>query len=187
MKLSSWILKILGWKPIYNVVEPDKSVICVAPHTSNWDFIMGKLYYNALNKKASFLIKKEWFFFPMGSLMKRMGGVPIDRSRKNSVTKQLVDVFESKKYFHVAITPEGTRKPNAKWKLGFYYIALGAVVPIQLAYIDYKKKEMGITEIYYPTGNEAEDLTYIYNYYRGINAKKPDNFIVPIYQKTNKQ
>lgn len=186
MSISRWILKILGWKPVYEIKEPNKSVICVAPHTSNWDFIIGKLYYWSLRKKAHFLIKKEWFFFPVGIIMNKMGGVPVDRKKSTSITQQIVDEFNKREYFHIAITPEGTRRPQEKWKLGFYYIALEAGVPIQLAYLNAQKKEMGIREIYYPTGNKEKDLTYIYNYYKDAKAIKPENYIPPVYKKESK-
>ena len=81
--------------------------------------------------------------------------------------------------FHLAITPEGTRSLTERWKLGFYYIAVKANVPIQLGYIDYDKKEMGITGILYPSGNETKDLTEIYNFYKGIKGLYPDKFYNP--------
>lgn len=179
MNLSALILKLFGWKSVYRVEEPMKSVICVAPHTSNWDFIIGKLYYWSLNKKAGFLMKKSWFFFPMGYLFRAMGGVPIDRSKRMSVIQQMIEEFNKRPVFHLAITPEGTRKPNPNWKKGFYYIARGAGVPIQLAYIDFRKKEMGIAEVFTPGENEQEDFEHIYNFYRGVTALKPENFIIP--------
>jgi len=175
-KFSQWIFKILGWKALVTVVEPPKSVICVAPHTSNWDFLIGKLYYWSLNRKSSFLMKKSWFFFPMGSLLRSMGGVAVDRTQKTSVTDQMAEEFNTRATFHLAITPEGTRKLVEKWKMGFYYIAVKANVPIQLAYIDYKKKEMGITGILYPTGDEKADLETIQAFYRNVNAKNPGSF-----------
>lgn len=177
MKFSRWILKIAGWKTILSVDKVSKSVICVAPHTSNWDFLLGKLFYSAIGGgKASFLMKKSWFFFPFGSIFRAMGGVPVDRSKKNSVTTQMVKEFNSRAVFHLAITPEGTRKLTEKWKMGFYYIAKGANVPIQLAYIDYKKKEMGITEIFYPTGDEKSDMEQIQAFYKDVTAKFPAQF-----------
>ena len=179
MNLSRWILKLAGWKSVYQVEESAKSVICVAPHTSNWDFIIGKLYYWSLNKKAGFLMKKSWFFFPMGYLFRAMGGIPIDRSKRTSVTQQMVEEFNRRSVFHLAITPEGTRKPNPDWKKGFYYIAKGAGVPIQLAYLDFGKREMGITEVFYPTDDEEADFKHIFNYYKGVEAKKPENFLIP--------
>ncbi|HNX56630.1 MAG TPA: lysophospholipid acyltransferase family protein [Paludibacteraceae bacterium] len=179
-KVSQFILGFFGWKPYALPEEPDKSIICVAPHTSNWDFIIGKLFYWALGRKTGFLMKKSWFFFPMGYLMRAMGGVPIDRSKRTSVTQQMIKEFDSRKKFHLAITPEGTRSMNNRWKLGFYHIAVGAGVPIQLAVIHYQKKEMGIKEIFYPTGNEKEDLKYIYDFYRkNAGPKSDDKFAVP--------
>ncbi len=175
-KFGRWALKAAGWKYVTTVPEPAKSVICVAPHTSNWDFILGKLYYWAEGRDASFLMKKSWFFFPVGNVLRRMGGVPVDRSRKMSVTRQVVNVFNSRERFHIAITPEGTRKRVNKWKMGFYHIAVQANVPIQLAYIDYGKKELGITGIFYPTGDEAADLKKIQSFYRGVTARFPEQF-----------
>lgn len=179
MNLSAWILKMAGWKITYSVVEPAKSVICVAPHTSNWDFIVGKLCYWGLEKDAAFLMKKSWFFFPLGYVFRAMGGVPIDRSKRMSVTQQMMEEFKKRDKFHLAITPEGTRKPVSEWKKGFYYIAVGAGVPIQMAYFDFGKKEMGITEVFYPTGNEEADFAHIYDFYRGVSGRNPENFVIP--------
>ena len=174
--LSKWILNFFGWKAFSTVPEPPKSIICVAPHTSNWDFPIGKLGYVSLGREASFLIKKSWFFFPMGYIFSAMGGVPVDRSKRKSVTQQMVEEFEKHENFHLAIPPEGTRSLVSSWKMGFYHIAVGANVPIQLAYIDYIKKELAIKEVFYPTGNEEEDLKKIQDYYSDINAKFPAKF-----------
>lgn len=175
-KFSKWIFKITCWKAVITIAEPPKSVICVAPHTSNWDFVIGKLFYWSLNRKSGFLMKKSWFFFPIGILFRHMNGIPVDRSKKTSVTDQIAEEFNKQETFHVAITPEGTRKQVKKWKMGFYYIALKANVPIQLAYIDYAKKEMGITGILYPTGDEDADMKTIRAFYKDVHAKHPDKF-----------
>ncbi len=108
-----------------------------------------------------------------------MGGVPVDRSRKSSVTQQVVDMFNTRSTFHIAITPEGTRKRVKKWKMGFYHIAVQANVPIQLAYFDYAKKEIGITRIFYPTGDEKKDLKEIQSFFKGATARFPDQFYLP--------
>lgn len=175
-KISKWILGLAGWNAVVSVEEPIKSVICVAPHTSNWDFVIGKLSYSALGREASFLMKKSWFFFPLNFFFKGIGGVPVDRSKKNSVTQQMVDEFNSREKFHLAITPEGTRSLVENWKMGFYYIARDAGVPIQIAYMDYAKKEMGIKALFYPTGNEIADLEKIQSFYRGVQGKFPEKF-----------
>jgi len=175
-KLSALILKIAGWKTIAELPEPPKSVICVAPHTSNWDFIVGRLSYWALGRKSNFLMKKEWFFFPLGLLMKAVGGVPIDRSKRTSITQQMEEEFKNRKFFHLAITPEGTRKKSERWKMGFYHIAVNAGVPVQIAYLDYKNKTMGIKAVFQPTGNEQKDLLHIQSLYRKDMAKFPERF-----------
>lgn len=178
-KFSCWILRITNWKCITTIPEPLKSVICVAPHTSNWDFILGKLYYWAEERHASFLMKKSWFFFPVGNILRSMGGVPVDRSKKTSVTQQVVDMFNNNEKFHIAITPEGTRKKTKKWKMGFYQIAIQANVPIQLAFFDYSKKELGITGIFYPTGDEKADLKEIQSFYKEKKGRFPEQFYLP--------
>ena len=174
--LSQWLFNMAGWKAVITVEEPKKSVICVAPHTSNWDFLIGKFFYWSLKRKSGFLMKKSWFFFPLGILLKSMDGIPVDRSKRTSVTDQVAEEFNKRETFHVAITPEGTRKLAKKWKMGFYHIALKANVPIQLAYIDYAKKEMGITGIFYPTGDEKADLAQIQAFYKGVTARHPEKF-----------
>lgn len=178
-KFSKFLLKLAGWKTITTFESPAKSVICVAPHTSNWDYIIGQLYYWSGGKKGSFLIKNSWFVFPFGIIFKKLGGVPVDRSKKTSVTQQMVNEFNNRDSFQLAITPEGTRKKVRRWKMGFYHIALEANVPIQLAFIDYKKKEVGITKMIYPSGNEAEDMIVIYDYYKDVTACHPDKFYLP--------
>lgn len=175
-KISKFILKLAGWKTITTVPNPPKSVICVAPHTSNWDYIVGQLYYWAEDRSASFLIKKSWFVFPFGAVFRKLGGVPVDRTKSVSLTQSMVDEFKNRETFHLAITPEGTRGLVKKWKMGFYHIAIKANVPIQLAFFDYKKKLAGITAIYYPTGDEKVDMEYIHNYYKDVTARFPEKF-----------
>jgi 1-acyl-sn-glycerol-3-phosphate acyltransferase len=171
-KLSKWILSVIGWK--IGKVEPNvpKCIVCVAPHTSNWDLIIGELVYTSLGRHAHFLIKKEWFFFPFNLLFKRIGGIPVDRGKKTSLTGTMAEEFEKHSYFHLAITPEGTRKKVNKWKRGFYHIARKAGVPIVPVYIDYPKKEAGFFDTFYPTGNEEADINYLMGLYEGIGSKK---------------
>ncbi|MDF9830145.1 lysophospholipid acyltransferase family protein [Parabacteroides sp. PF5-6] len=176
--LSKAILNVMGWKlgPLEGVELP-KCVICVAPHTSNWDFPLGKIVYTAIGCTASFLIKKEWFFFPFNLIFNALGGIPIDRSKRTSVTEQMVEQFNNRQVFQLAITPEATRKRAEEWKKGFYYIALAANVPILMAYFDYGKKEVGIKGVFHPTGDADADIRQIRSYYKGVKGKKPDNFV----------
>lgn len=149
----------------------------MAPHTSNWDFILGKLYYSAIGRHAGFLMKKDWFFFPFGGVLRSMGGIPVDRSHSGSMVDQLAERIKESSKLSIAITPEGTRRATDRWKTGFYRIACAANIPIQLAVIDYKKRELGILETFYPTGNEEADIRYIRSRYRSEQARFPKNFV----------
>ena len=177
--LSKFIItKIMGWKVIDPFPVIPKCVLVVAPHTSNWDFIVGKLAYNSLGRQANFLIKDEWFFFPFNIFFNKIGGIPVNRDRNESLTTKLADAFEEREWMHLGITPEGTRKPVKEWKMGFYLIAMKANVPILLIGLDYGKKEIRVLDVYYPTGDYNKDIVEIKEYYKDIKAKKPENFIL---------
>jgi 1-acyl-sn-glycerol-3-phosphate acyltransferase len=177
-KIFSFLFRLTGWKAVLNEAIPSKCVLCVAPHTSNWDFILGIIFYLSTEGALRFLIKKEWFFFPVNMVFKSLGGIPVDRKRKTSVSEQMVALFRANEYFRLAITPEGTRGKCGKWKTGFYYIALTAGVPITLAYIDYSRRELGVIKNFYPAGNVERDIGEIKQCYRHIRAKHPEKFII---------
>jgi 1-acyl-sn-glycerol-3-phosphate acyltransferase len=105
-----------------------------------------------------------------------MGAIPVDRSKKTSVTDQVVEMFRANKTFQVAVTPEGTRKANPNWKKGFYYIAKDAKVPIVLAGMDYGKKLMVFGKIIIPSDNLQQDMLEIKRFYEGFQAKNPEGF-----------
>ena len=174
--ICKFILKLIGWKAVGSLDYPQKCVICVAPHTSNWDLPLGLVIYTALGRKASFLIKKEWFFFPMNIIFKALGGIPVDRSRKTSLTDQIAEIYAQRESFQLAITPEATRKRNPEWKKGFYYIALAANVPIVVVAMDYKKKEADFKKVIFPSGDVDADLIEIKACYKDVTAKHPKNF-----------
>ncbi len=175
-KLCSFILKRLKWRIEGNTNFPDKCILCVAPHTSNWDLILGEIIYTSIGKKASFLMKKSWFFFPMNIFFNAIGGIPVDRSKKNSLTENLAEEFSKRKEFHLAVTPEGTRKKADDWKKGFYYIALAAKVPIVIVVFDYGRKVADFGDIFYPTGDAENDIAKIKEYYQDARGKHPEKF-----------
>lgn len=174
--ISRFILHLLGWKAIITVPDFPKCVFCVAPHTSNCDFLLGKLAYLSVGRKAGFLIKKDWFFFPLNLIFKAMGGVPVNRSRRGELIDQVVEQFKTHDQFCIAITPEGTRKRNSHWKKGFYLIAQQAEVPIVLAYIDYQRKVVGIERVFDPSGDYEKDIQEIKSYFKNVVAKFPNQF-----------
>ena len=169
--------KLLGWKTKVSAPDYDKYIICAAPHTTNWDLFIGKLFMGAIGRETGFMMKKDWFFWPVGPIFRWMGGIPVDRSRKTSLVDQMIKIAKSSQKFHLAITPEGTRKANPNWKKGFYFIALKANVPIVVAYFDYGKKEVGTKGVFYPTGDVDKDIHTIREMYRGVTACHPENFV----------
>lgn len=175
--LSRVILKLAGWK-IHSVFPPGikKCVIAAAPHTSNWDFIIGRLAYWVIGVRVHFLIKKEAFKFPFRSILLASGGIPVDRGRNNRIVDQITDLFNKTESLYVVITPEGTRKPNPHWKKGFYHIAMKANVPIALGYMDYARKEGGIGKVIYPDGNLEAQMKEIKEFYRDKTGRHPELF-----------
>lgn len=176
------LLRIFGWKFHVGVTLPDKCVICVAPHTSNWDFILGLIAYRSIGRDANFLMKDFWFFWPMKYLLKALGGIPVYRRRKDgpSLTAQVIQRFNEASYLNLAVTPEGTRSVTDKWKTGFLYIAIGAKVPVCLGVIDYKRKLISIDDMFTPTGDVEADLRFVRAYYAAHAqdaAKYPSKFI----------
>lgn len=170
--------RLLGWKTQITIPFYDKCVICAAPHTSNWDLFIGKLFYGAQGCRAHFMMKKEWFAFPLGILFRAIGGIPVDRSRKTSLVEQMAQRFAENDHFNLAITPEGTRKRNPEWKKGFYYIALKAQVPILLIGIDYPSRTIVATKELMPTGDIEKDMREIKLYFKKFQGKKPENFSI---------
>lgn len=131
MNLAGLILRAAGWHVNITVPPYPRSVICVAPHTSNWDFVLGKLAYASVGRKAGFLMKESWFFFPLGYFFRAMGGIPVPRKGKNgSLVNLMVEKFKASKSLSIAITPEGTRKITKDWHTGFLQVAWQAGVPI---------------------------------------------------------
>lgn len=169
-------LKLTGWEAVGNVPDIPKFVMILAPHTSNWDlfFILAILY--ALGIKFFWFGKKEIFRWPVGSLFKWLGGIPIDRSLRQNVVQQTVDIIQAREHIVVGISPEGTRSNTKYWKTGFYHIACQAQIPIIFAFLDYGRKVGGLGPTMTPTGDIEEDMKTIRQFYSGITAKHPHNF-----------
>ncbi|MFA6831111.1 MAG: 1-acyl-sn-glycerol-3-phosphate acyltransferase [Bacteroidaceae bacterium] len=166
----------MGWTISVNVPNFNKCIICAVPHTSNWDLLVGKVFYKAIGRRTYFMMKSSWFFWPLGVIFKKIGGIPVYRSKKTSSVEQIVHAFKERNQFALAITPEGTRRPNPNWKKGFYFMALNANVPIILARIDYKKKEVSMDKYIIPTKDYKKDLLEIKTYYKDATGKNPEWF-----------
>lgn len=177
MNLSSFLLKLFGWSVEITVPNYPKCIFCVAPHTSNWDFILGELAIHSIGRSAGFMMKSSWFFFPLGIIFKAIGGVPVNRGKKKgSLVETMVKRFRSEEQLSIAITPEGTRKKVSNWHTGFLRIAYEANVPIALGAIDAANKHIQVTKTFIPTGNFEADIAEIKKYYKQFTGIKPDNF-----------
>ena len=177
--LCGWLLyKVCGWTKEVSVSHPKKYIICLAPHTSNWDFVLGQLYSHADGVKINFLMKKEWFFFPLCALFRRLGGIPVNRQKKGSMTDALAETAQQSEVFRLCVTPEGTRKSNPEWKKGFYYIALKAGLPILLYGVDYERKLIQCTKVVVPTGEIDREMAEIKEYFKNFKGKHPEQFAI---------
>lgn len=172
---------LFGWLHFTEEVTepmPEKCIIALAPHTSNWDFIVGNLYSRARDFHCDFLMKKEWFFFPVGILMRRLGGIPVYRSKQMHSTDIIAEQAKQAKRFRLCITPEGTRKAQPEWKKGFYYIALKAEIPILLYGLDFAKKRIVCTKTIIPNGDIETQMQEIKEYYQNFQGLHPKQFKV---------
>ena len=177
-KLCKFIFhKLMGWKAVVDVPNFDKCILCVAPHTSNLDLFIGKLFITAVGRKAGFVMKKEWFVGPLGWIFRQMGGIPVNRGKGTSLIGQMVDIANQSKEFHLAITPEGTRAANPKWHLGFYVMASQAQLPIVLLAIDYEKKEVRMDKYLMPSNDRKADIRDIQLYFKDVKGRHPENFL----------
>ncbi len=171
------ILWLSGWKIKGRPPEGiAKWILIMAPHTSNWDFVVGRLIFIVYGISPKVLMKKEIFKPVLAPILKWLGGIPVDRGRSSNLVSNLAGLFEKSESLYLVITPEGTRKYSPNWKKGFYYIAIEANVPIILGYIDYKSREGGIAEVFYPSGDFDKDIEEIQTFYRSVHAKYPEKY-----------
>ncbi len=131
------LLKLFGWRIEGEIPNLPKLVIAVAPHTSNWDFVVGMAAMFALDLRLTFIGKHTLFVGPFGAFLRWLGGIPVDRTSTHGVVADAVRAFEAVDRRILAIAPQGTRKPVARFRSGFLHIARGAGVPVLLAALDY--------------------------------------------------
>lgn len=178
-QFCSWLLfKCLGWKLNVTVDFPQKYIIALAPHTSNWDFVVGQLYMRSQGMKINFLMKKEWFRGPLKTFFLHIGGIPVYRSKHTSMTDHLAQEALQRKAFRLCITPEGTRSLNHDWKHGFYYIALKAQIPVLLFGVDYERKLIQCTKSFVPTGDVDKEMKDVKLYFKDFKGKHPEKFTI---------
>jgi len=174
--ICRFLLKLLGWKAVNGVMPHKKAIIIGVPHTSAWDFIISYLYYTSVGGVANIVIKKEFFFWPVGFFLRKAGAIPIDRSKGASVVKQIIAEMNKREVMHLAITPEGTREKTNRWKAGFHTIAKSTGAVIYLGFFDFGRKQIGWIDTLELTDNPQDDIKRMKAYYRtrGLVGKHPD-------------
>ncbi len=166
-------LNIFGWKIINNIPDAKRYVIIAAPHTSNWDFPLGIFYILSSGVPFRYMGKDALFKWPQKYLFQALGGFPVDRNNQTKFTTKMAQYINSQDKVALALAPEGTRSNSKYWRTGFYYIALEAKVPVALAVLDYGKREVGIKDMFVPTGNIEADMEIIREFYQDIKGKHP--------------
>ena len=168
-------LKIFRWRLEAGALPPvHRFVLIAAPHTSNWDLPIMLCAALLFRVKLYWMGKAAIFRWPFGGIVRWLGGIPIDRSKANNLVAQSVELFHTRERLVLVVPPEGTRQKVRHWKTGFYYIALGAGVPIVMGFLDYKHKIAGFGPSFAPTGDIAADMREIRAFYAGITGKYPD-------------
>lgn len=173
--ISSAILWLIGWRAVGNPIQNQRFVLIGAPHTSNWDFPIMLMVVLKLGLRLHWMGKHSLFMFPFGGLMRWLGGIAIDRRQACGVVEQISHQYRENPELVVLVPPEGTRKKVKDWKTGFYHIANNAGVPILMGYLDASKKEAGLADFFYPTGDAETDIRKIREFYASKKGFRPEN------------
>lgn len=176
-RVSLAALKWRGWT--HHVEEPaeKKYVLILAPHTSNWDFLLMFPVGLLLKRRVRFMIKHSLFIGPAGGVLRWLGGIPVERSSRHNFVQQMVGEFDQAEEMVLIIAPEGTRSPVAEWKRGFYHIAKQAGIPVVRCYLDCGRRRAGIWEPFYPGMDADADMKALRLRYNDVIARYPEKFL----------
>ncbi len=179
-QFAQHLMDSAGWT-VRNDVPPglDRFVLIGAPHTSNWDFVLTLLVGAILDLDFAWVGKHTLFRWPYGGVMRRLGGVSVDRSKQHGYVDQLADTLRRADRMALVIAPEGTRSRGARWHSGFYWIAREADVPIVMGFVDYARREAGLGPVIDPVGSRREVMTRIREFYADKTGLHPDQFTPP--------
>ena len=172
-RFCAGVLRLFGWRIVYEKPPVAKSVIIVYPHTSNWDFLLGILFRYATGMPIRWVGKDTLFHWPFDAAFRRLGGIPVNRRERTGFVAHIVDEFARNETFYLAITPEGTRRYVNTLKSGFYRVAMAAQVPLTLGFFDYARREVGIAGYLTLSGDESADLAKIAAIYSDKRARYP--------------
>ena len=167
-RISKLVYRMMGWKATGAAPDEDKCIMLGVPHTSVVDFVIAWCGMAILGRTPNIMIKKEFFFWPLGWLLRKMGAVPVDRSRGANVALHNIEALQKADRMILAIAPEGTRKKTEKWKKGFLVIAKACNLPIYLGGWDYKTKVLNTGVRFWPSDDPNEDLKLIQAHYAAL-------------------
>jgi len=170
-RFCAWLLRAAGWRLVGTLPDVPKLVLIAAPHSSWWDGVWGLLCRSALGADISFMAKRELFSGPLGWLLRKAGGIPIERASAGGVVGQMSRRFEASGRLWLGITPEGTRKRVDRWKNGFWHIARAARVPILPVYFDYPSRTIGLGPLFVPTSDLNRDVAELRAFYAPFRGK----------------
>ncbi len=163
--LTKWIgrtvLRLGGWTIAGDWPDVPRLVAIAAPHSSAWDVIWGLAAKVAMGVDVVFMGKQEAFWGPVGWLLKRFGGLPVNRSAPGGIVEQVVERMRRSERMWFVIAPEGTRRAVEKWKPGFWRIARRAGVPVFCIWFHYPDKTLGLGPIVELTDDVHADLVRI--------------------------
>jgi 1-acyl-sn-glycerol-3-phosphate acyltransferase len=172
--MGKTFMRLAGWHIDDRLTRVPKMVVLYAPHTTNWDFVYMLMTAYAIGLHPSWMGKKELFWGPLGWVLKRTGGISVDRSGKHNVVEQTAEKIRQRKETVLGIAPEATRSKAGYWRSGFYHIARLAGVPVTFAYLDYPSKTAGIVDGFTPSGDMEADMQIIRAFYQSKRGKYPD-------------
>ena len=171
------MMLVTGWRFEGALPNLKQFVIIVAPHTSNWDFPIGVMAMYAIGIRGTFLGKDSLFKGPFGFAFRWLGGIPVDRFSKNNVVDQTIEYFKTREQMILALSPEGTRKRIDKWRTGFYWVAVGAKVPIVPVAFDFPRKRWVINAPQEMTGDPARDIPHLRSFFKASQACRPQFYV----------
>lgn len=170
---AQW-LRICGWRLAGEFPNEPKLVLIAAPHSSWWDGFWGLLFKVAIGVDLTFMGKRELFRGPAGWILRRLGGVPIERSVTHGVVPQMVERFQARRQLWLGIAPEGTRRHVRAWRTGFWHIARAAGVPILPIAFDYPSKTISIGPLFRTGLDMRADIAALRAYYAPFHGRCRD-------------